>query len=140
MTAQHTTLVRDSFEGIREMASPVILLFYGRLFDLDPSLRAMFKIDMRTQAEKLTNMLATLVDSLDRMDELRPMLRELGVRHADYGVQPEHYRTLNSALLWAFGQALDQDFQPDVRQAWSALLSEVEAAMLGAPEPVTSRL
>src|SRR5215475_7547605 len=98
-------LIRDSFEIVHEMPEAIAMLFYGRLFNLDPSLRKMFKVDMRTQSKKLMDTLAAVVDSLEHFDRMRPMLRELGRKHAvEYGVKPEHYQLVLEALLWSFGQ------------------------------------
>ena len=83
------------------IAIPVSLLFYGRLFDLDPSLRKLFTIDMKEQSQKLVNMLDAIVASTDDWDRIVPVLRELGQLHVTYGVKPAHYDTLCSALVWA---------------------------------------
>ena len=106
MTTQEKDLIRESFDRIRELSEPVCLLFYGRLFDLDPSLRRLFHTDMKIQSKKLMEMLAAIVDNLDHLDRLRPQLQELGRRHTEYGVKDEHYDTLAAALLWAFGPSL----------------------------------
>jgi len=128
-------LIRDSFEVIHEMPQAIAMLFYGRLFDLDPSLRKMFKIDMQTQSRKLMDTLRATVDSLDRFDELRPFLRELGRKHAlEYGVRPEHYQVVTEALLWAFGQALQPHFYPETRAAWRTVLDDIAREMLAGAE------
>ncbi len=60
------------------------------------------------------------------------MLAELGRRHVNYGVQPYQYEKLRSALLWALGQALGLEFDPETRAAWDQLLSLISAVMLEA--------
>lgn len=130
MSPQQRWLVRDSFDLLQGMILPVTQLFYGRLFDLDPSLRALFKTDMKTQSRKLADTLATAISSLSDFERIKPQLRELGTRHASYGVQPAHYETVTAALLWALGQSLQQDFPPDVREAWRAMLNAVNAEMI----------
>ena len=123
-------LVRESFESIREYSDAVVLLFYGRLFELAPQVRGLFKIEIREQARKLLDMLTSVVDTLDRFEELRPTLAELGQRHAGYGVHPAHYQVLANALLWAFGQALGIEFDRETRAAWETLLGAVSAVMV----------
>ncbi len=66
---------------------------------------------------------------------LAPVVRQLGARHASYGVRTEHYATVGAALLWTLEQGLGAKFTPEVREAWAAaydLLSEV--MQLGALE------
>jgi hemoglobin-like flavoprotein len=130
MTKKQIELVRESFEVIRENSGPVAMLFYGRLFDLDPKLRPLFKTEMREQSRKLMDMLTSIVDHLDSFESMRLQLQELGRKHVDYGVRPEHYQTLGAALLWAFGQALGRDFHPEVRTAWQTAMQAISREML----------
>jgi hemoglobin-like flavoprotein len=136
LTPLQQRLVRESFASAGEYSDAVVQLFYGRLFELDPAVRGMFKIDIKEQSRKLLDMLSTIVGALDNFEELRPKLGELGRRHVTYGVKPEHYETLKRALLWALGRALDSEFDAETRAAWAQLLDAVAAAML-APESVT---
>src|SRR6266576_5881063 len=125
MTPRQKQIVTESFPLVREIAIPVSLLFYGRLFDLDPSLRRLFKIDMKEQSKKLVAMLDSIVASMDDWEKIVPVLRELGQRHVGYGVKEKHYDVLCSALVWAFGQALQPGFDEEVRAAWTAVIQAV---------------
>ena len=129
MTQRQKRIVSESFPLIREIGIPVALLFYGRLFDLDPSLRQLFKIDMTEQSKKLVAMLDSIAGSIDDWEKIVPALRELGQRHVTFGVKEEHYDTLCSALVWAFGQALDRGFDEEVRAAWTAVIMAVNKEM-----------
>jgi hemoglobin-like flavoprotein len=129
MTQREKQIVSESFPLIREIAIPVSLLFYGRLFDLDPSLRPLFKIDMTEQSKKLVAMLDAIVESIDDWERIVPVLRELGQRHVAYGVKEQYYDTLCSALVWAFGQALQPGFDAEVRAAWTAVIRAVNEQM-----------
>ena len=129
MTPRQKQIVTESFPLVREIAIPVSLLFYGRLFDLDPSLRRLFKIDMKEQSKKLVAMLDSIVDSMDDWEKIVPVLRELGQRHVGYGVKEKHYDVLCSALVWAFGQALQPGFDEEVRAAWTAVIQAVNEQM-----------
>ena len=130
MTDRQKRLVRESFESIEEYAESVWLLFYGRWFSLEPSVRSLFPSSMQQQARKLMEMLRAVIQAQDRFDALRPVLAELGRKHVAYGAQPSHYESLRSALLWALGQALGEEFGRETRDAWTALLIAVSAAML----------
>jgi hemoglobin-like flavoprotein len=135
VTPAQQDLIRDTFLSVSTMAGPLASLFYGRLFSLAPELRPMFKGDLREQGQKLMAMIEVCVDSVSRLDELRPQLRELGKRHAGYGTLPEHYPVVGKALLWSLGQALEHRFDATTKQAWSTLLEEICREMLaGAAE------
>jgi hemoglobin-like flavoprotein len=136
MTSNQRQLVRQSFDALRDQAGPVSLLFYGKLFELDPSARRLFHIDLALQGRKIVDTLATVTDSLDRFESIRPRLADLGRQHAGYGVRPEQYDTITTALLWAIGQALGADFDSPTREAWKLALTAVSAAMIaGADQP-----
>lgn len=132
LSTKQKQLVRDSFESMQAYGTSVVVLFYGRLFEIAPETRSLFKIDIREQARKLEDTLRTTIEALDKFEELLPVLAELGRRHANYGVQRYQYEKLRSALLWAFGQALGLEFDRETRAAWDQLLSLISAVMLDA--------
>lgn len=105
------------------LAEEAAVLFYARLFKLDPSLRPLFEIDIRRQGIKLMQMLHLVVESLDKMERLIPELHSLGVRHVAYGVEDHHYETVGSALLWTFEKALSPDYTAETNEAWTSLYS-----------------
>jgi hemoglobin-like flavoprotein len=117
------------------------MLFYGRLFQMEPGVRPLFKQDIELQGRKLMDMLTTLTTHLDHFEELVPVLQALGQRHAGYGVRPEHYDLVTTSLIWAFGTALDRDLYPELRAAWQAAIELVAKVMKdGAAElPPTPR-
>ena len=130
LTPQQQRLVRESFAVVQDYASSLTKLFYGRLFELEPGVRGLFKPSLDEQSRKLFEMLATAVGALDRFEELRPALADLGRRHIGYGATPAHYDVVRVALLWALAQALEHDFDRETRGAWDQMLRAISAAML----------
>ena len=118
MTPEQIALVRTSFTQVVPIREAAASLFYGRLFELDPSLKPLFKGDMKEQGIKLMAMIGTAVGGLDRLDSIVPAVQALGKRHAGYGVQPAHYDTVAAALLWTLEQGLGAAFTSDVKTAW----------------------
>ena len=111
------------------MPDTAAALFYGRLFDLDPSLRPMFKRDMEEQGRMLMQVIGVAVASLDRLETLVPVLRDLGRRHGDYGVRDAHYDTVAEALLWTLQTGLGDKFTPEVREAWVTVYGVLAGTM-----------
>lgn len=132
MTPSDINLVKDSFRKIVPIADQAAALFYARLFELDPSLRPMFRGDMREQGRKLMAMIATAVAALERLDEIVPAVRQLGARHVAYGVQEEHYATVGAALLWTLEKGLGPEFTPAVRAAWTTTYTLLANTMIDA--------
>ncbi|WP_372624803.1 globin domain-containing protein [Falsiroseomonas sp.] len=113
MTAEQTTLVEASFRHVAPIAEPAAVIFYRRLFTLDPGLRPMFAhADMAAQGRKLMAAIGFVVGNLRRPEALLPAVAELGRRHAGYGVQPGHYATVGAALLDTLEEGLDH-YWPD---------------------------
>jgi len=129
VTPRQAQLIRESFENVRDVAGPLAQLFYGRLFSLEPDTRALFHSDIQRQGEKLMAMLARVVDSADNLDALRPRLRELGRKHLEYGATSAHYDAVGYALVWSLGRALEREFGPELKQAWSDLVAAVNEEM-----------
>lgn len=132
MTPSQVTLVKDSFRKVLPIADQAAALFYARLFELDPSLRPLFRGDMTEQGRKLMTMIATAVAALERLDTIVPAVRALGARHAGYGVKPEHYGTVGNALLWTLEKGLGPEFTPAVRDAWTSVYTLLANTMMEA--------
>ena len=96
-------------------------LFYERLFEIDPSLRGLFRGDMRQQGAKLMQVMDAAVNRLSRLEGIVCLIQELGRRHADYGVKGHHYDTVGAALLWTLGKSLGAEFTPEVKDAWATV-------------------
>ena len=118
MTPESQRLVRASFAKVAPIAPTAAAMFYDRLFTLNPALRPLFKGDMQEQGRKLMSMIGTAVANLHRLDSIVPAVRDLGQRHAGYGVTAADYDTVATALLWTLEQGLGDDFTPATRQAW----------------------
>ena len=49
LTAEQKPLVQDSFAKVSPIADTAVDIFYGKLFDYAPSLRELFRGDMKQQ-------------------------------------------------------------------------------------------
>ena len=129
VTNTQKVLVQESFAAVVPIADDAAVLFYRRLFELDPSLQRMFRGDMTEQRRKLMQMLTAAVKGLDRLDQLVPVVEELGRRHVGYGVADAHYDTVGAALLWTLEKGLGDAFTPDVKDAWVAVYGLLAGTM-----------
>lgn len=129
LSPEQRLVILDSIESLREIAEPFALLFYGKLFELDPSARKLFHIDLAIQGRKLMEMLSSVAESLNDFGAMRSRLAELGRKHATYGVRAEQYETLIKAMMWSLSQALSPNFDTSARDAWRQALTVICAAM-----------
>lgn len=143
MTPESKQLVKDSWEKVEPIQDVAAALFYGRLFELDPALRHLFRGDMTEQGRKLMQTLTVVVRGLDRLEGLLPAVEALGRRHCGYGVQDSHYETVAEALLWTLERGLGDAFTPATRDAWvqaydvlATVMKRASAGMPGLPSTV----
>ena len=121
MTQRQTELVQSTFQLVQPILEPAAMMFYDRLFELDPSLRALFRTSREEQGRHLALALTFVVNSL-RPPGSPPChggtpgpssCRVWRSRRALYGG--------GHALLWTLEQGLGDAFTPEVRDAWSAV-------------------
>jgi hemoglobin-like flavoprotein len=105
--------------------------FYRHLFDAQPETRSLFPASLEEQQVKFSAQLGALMRSLDDFTAFTAEARELGARHADYGVLPSHYTAVREALIAALIDVLG-DLDDTTEAAWRAafdlLAEEMQAA------------
>jgi nitric oxide dioxygenase len=141
MNERHIVLVQQSFASVAALGEQVADIFYGELFDIDPTLRPMFKNNMHDTGRKLLATLEFVVTSLDRPDQFIPTAQALAIKHVEYGVTARHYTLVGKALMRTLEKGLGADFTSDVRTAWIAayqVLSDVMRQAAYGPLPARS--
>jgi len=129
MTTHQVALVQSSFNLVVPILETAATMFYDRLFQIDPSLRRLFRTPQAEQSRKLAHVLTVVVKGLSRPEQILPAVEELGRHHSGYGVRPEHYATVGDALLWTLQRGLREAFTDEVREAWSAAYSLLSSTM-----------
>ena len=133
MTEKQIKLVKKSWSQFRHI-QPVIVAdtFYSHLFLKHPKLRSLFPKDMTEQYEKLIAMLNIVVSRLDRNDDLLNDIKEMGVRHKEYGVKTAHYVYIEQSLLWTLEKGLGNDWNEETAEAWRECYTLLSDTMTGA--------
>src|SRR4029077_1738496 len=119
MTPKQVALVQDSFAKVALTSEAAAVLFYDRLFDIAPQMKAMFPDDMIEQRRKLMAMLAGVVDGLANLEQILPAASAPAKRHVSYGAKAEHYPVVGAALLWTLEKGLGDGWTPEVAEAWT---------------------
>src|SRR5437879_13651455 len=99
MTPEQITLVQQSFSKVAPISEAAAVLFYDRLFEVAPSVRAMFPEDMTEQRKKLMGMLAAVVGGLSNLESILPAASALAKRHVCYGAKAAPYPVVRAAWL-----------------------------------------
>ena len=124
-------LVQTGYDLVRTGAPTFAETFYQRLFALAPHLAVLFTAtDMEIQRRMLMEMIGRAVQRIHRPEEIAPMLRELGARHATYGVKPEYYEMAGKALVETLELSLGDRFFPAMHRAWQTVYRQIAAHMM----------
>lgn len=134
MSPEQIELVQRTWRKVMPIGDIAAELFYGKLFSLDPTIRLLFTGDMKDQGRNLTAMISIAVGGLARLENVARAVRDLGRRHASYGVQPRHYPIVGAALLWTLEKCLGEAFTAEVKLAWSEAYGVLANTMQGAVE------
>jgi hemoglobin-like flavoprotein len=130
MTPEQVQLVQESFSMVAPIADQAAVLFYDRLFETAPQVKAMFPEDMTEQRKKLMATLAVVVNGLSNLESILPAASALATRHVTYGAKAEHYPVVGSALLWTLEKGLGEAWTADVADAWTAAYGTLSGYMI----------
>jgi nitric oxide dioxygenase len=130
MTPAQIGLIQTSFERVAPHTDAAATMFYGRLFEIAPDVKPLFKSDMTEQGRKLMTTLAVVVNGLTNLEAVLPAVKSLAVKHVSYGVAPEHYQPVGEALIWTLAKALGDDFTDDTREAWLTAYTTLAQVMI----------
>ncbi len=131
MTPDQVKAVQNSFAKVAPISAQAAALFYGRLFELAPAVKPLFRGDMAEQGRKLMATLAVVVNGLSDLPAVLPAASALAKNHVAYGVKPADYETVGEALLWTLERGLGEQWSPDLSAAWSAAYRTLSEFMIG---------
>jgi hemoglobin-like flavoprotein len=130
MTPDQVKLVQQSFAKVAPISETAAVLFYDRLFEIAPQVKAMFPADMTEQRRKLMTMLAAVVNGLGDLNSILPVASALAKRHVGYGAKAEHYPVVGAALLWTLEKGLGDGWTPDIAEAWTTAYGTLSGYMI----------
>lgn len=133
ITEKQVKLIKQNWNELRGIDSALIGdVFYRKLFIDAPSVKRLFKGSPEEQAVKLIDMLSILVARLERIDELTEDIKQLAIRHVQYGTKPEHYQYVGNALIWTLKQASGDSWNNELEEAWIACYTLLSSTMIDA--------
>ena len=133
MTKEQIILVKKSWSIFREIDPTVVGdVFYSKLFFDMPYLEKLFHTPKEEQSRKLIEMLSVIVGRLDNLEELTEEIKQLAIRHVQYGVKEQHYKAVGTALLWTLQQGLGRDWNEEIKEAWASCFNILSTTMINA--------
>lgn len=130
LSSQNIHDIRATWSELAQDAEGTTDAFYAELFRIAPDVRPMFAgTDLTKQGRKLTAAIGLVVRHADNLVPMVAPLREMGARHAGYGVEDRHYDAVGQALIATMQARLGPTFTPAARDAWIAAYSAVAGTM-----------
>ncbi len=115
MTPDQVKLVQESFAKVAPISETAAVLFYDRLFEVAPTVKAMFPADMT---------------GLGNLETILPAASALATRHVSYGAKAEHYPVVGGALLWTLEKRLGDGWTTEVADAWTEAYETLSGFMI----------
>jgi len=119
VTPDQIAAIQRSFAKVVPISEQAAMLFYGRLFEIAPAVKPLFRGDMSEQGRKLMATLSVVVTGLAHLESPLPAASALAKRHAGYGVKAVDYQPVGAALLWTLERGLGEQWTPQLAAAWT---------------------
>jgi hemoglobin-like flavoprotein len=130
MTPDQVKAIQESFKKIAPISEQAAALFYGRLFEIAPAVKPLFRGDMKEQGSKLMATLAVVVNGLGNLQAILPAASALAKRHVAHGVTPADYEPVGAALIWTLERGLGEQWTPELARAWAAAYAILSQFMI----------
>jgi hemoglobin-like flavoprotein len=130
LTSEERELIRSSFRIAARDRRQAAARFYEILFEQAPQTRELFVKDLEHQGAELMSKLGLIVAELQSFEALVPVLEDLALRHVAYGVRPQHYPLVGTALIQMLGEVVGDDFTPETQAAWTRAYAGLSELMI----------
>src|SRR3984885_12576917 len=130
MTPDQVKAIQESFAEVVPISEQAAASFYGRLFEIAPEVKPLFRGDLEEQGRKLMAMLAAVVNGLGNLETILPAASALAKRHIDYGVKAAAYETVGTALLCTLERVLGPQWTPELARAWTEAYTVLSGFMI----------
>lgn len=132
LTEDEIEILQDTWAQVVTIKTQAAEIFYASLFETAPEVKSMFTGDMEVQGDKLISTIAKVVNSIDKLDRVTPILQELAISHLEYDVLFEHYAVVGETLLWTLEQGLGEGYTEETEKAWTKAYNIIAKVMTDA--------
>ncbi len=130
LTVDEKQWIKSSYNLLIDKEVDLGKQFFLTLFEMAPLVKPMFKRDIDIVQVHFNEIIATAVHKIDKFDEIKPALFELGKKHADFGAQKEHFKVVKAALILTLESELRGYSNEQVRLAWENYYDNISQVMI----------
>lgn len=132
--------IRTSWEVMATSGMENMMMFYDKLFEIAPQVRPMFPEDLTKQSEKLAYTITYVVSNIDRLEEIKESIEDLGRIHNKLEIPADYYPPVKEALIWTIQQKMGGEYSDSIGKSWDTALDMLANIMINAPEKRENRL
>jgi NAD(P)H-flavin reductase len=129
-------LLKESLAVVEPVHDKMTNYFYARLFVDFPQVRGMFPLAMDVQRDRLFRALISIVQAVERPEQLVPFLEQLAHDHRKFGVEPAHYDAVGRALIGAVKEFSYGEWSDEIEAAWLRTYTFAATTMIRAAAEV----
>lgn len=115
-------IIKSTVPVLEVHGTEITSVFYTRLFDNHPELLNIFNHANQRQGRQqtaLANAVYAAAAHIDRLEEIVPVVKQIGEKHRALGILPEHYPIVGTTLLAAMKEVLGDAATPEILNAWA---------------------
>jgi len=128
---QQGQVLRESLDALLDRGTEMSKAFFDALFDTHPDFRESFAlVDLPGQHTAFLAALKYVANHYEQRAALERNLRELGARHAGYGMRPDHFADFGACLLDTMAQFAGPAWTLEVDLAWRTAFEHVAEMMV----------
>lgn len=147
LDTQTIQIIKSTVPVLEVHGKNITTVFYQKLFHHHPELLNIFNHANQRQGKQPTALAGAVyaaAANIDRLENILPVVKQIGEKHRALNVLPEHYPIVGETLLAAIQEVLGDAATPEIIDAWGkayqviadAFIS-VEAEMYQAAESTT---
>lgn len=125
--------IQSTVPVLEKHGTEITSRFYQMLFASHPELLNIFNHANQKQGRQqtaLANAVYAAAKHIDRLEEILPVVKQIGHKHRSLGVQAEHYPIVGQTLLAAMKEVLGSAATDDILQAWAEAYGVIADAFI----------
>lgn len=140
MSTATTTLDRETIEIVKstvpvleENGVAITSRFYQLLFQNHPELKNIFNQSNQRkgdQPQALANAVYAAAANIDQLENILPVVKQVGHKHRSLNIKPEHYPIVGENLLKAMQDVLKKGATEEVISAWTKAYGVIADAFI----------
>ncbi|MCD5322860.1 MULTISPECIES: NO-inducible flavohemoprotein [Pontibacillus] len=137
LTTEQKSIIKSTAPILKERGTEITSRFYQQLFTSHPELLNLFNQTNQKKGRQQTALAGAVyaaAENIDQLEDILPVVKQIGHKHRSIGVRPEHYPIVGEHLLLAMKEVLGSDATDDVLEAWKEAYGVIASVFIEVEE------